>query len=58
MWGASFEFNLMYLWLQVWKLLEGGNYSRAETICGNMVYEKKLQNTTKWVGCHASFPLR
>ena len=38
-----FEFNLMYcdLWLQyiqVRKLFKGGNYSRAETICGNTVF--------------------
>jgi hypothetical protein len=26
------------------KLFKGGNYSRAETICGNMVYNEKVCN--------------
>ena len=39
-----FEFNLMYcdLWtqyIQVRKIFKGGNYSRAETIRGNLVFE-------------------
>ena len=43
-----FEFGLMYcdLWsIKVEKLFKGGNYSTAETICGNTVPIWKTQKT-------------
>ena len=28
------------------KLFKGGNYSKAETICSNMLYKKRIRNST------------